>query len=493
MQHKKQQGQYMTPPFIVNMILNSIDFNGKSILNKKIMEPSFGNGIFLQEIVRRIIEVCPKQIVCKILNENIYGIEKDESLYKETIKNLNFILNQNKLPSIEWKHLVNGDTLLIYKDYINKFDYVVGNPPFVNIHNIKKEYRNITKEFRFTDGTIDLYVIFYEIGIQLLNKDGILGFITPNSFIINKSQKKFRDYLLKETLLKEIYNFKYSKIFEDAQTYTCICILNHKEKNFLCYKEYNYDNLLVCENLLYSEINKNPWILGKKEDVIFLNENQKKKLKLKDIAIVQNGIATNRDNIYIHKFYEDEKCSIPYMGTHLNKKRDVWFLDNNKIYKIESTIIHRVVKESRFNGKIDNSYVIYPYKKDKLIDEKTFIKEYPLCYSYLYSKKDELAKRNMDKNTDWYAFARTQGIQNMDKKKVIIKHLFSKNQKIIPYLLDEDIIVYGGIYTTSENLENIMQIYSSNDFQKYCSLVGRDMQNAFIGLSSSMIKHFGIS
>lgn len=491
---RKQEGQYMTPSFIVNIILDSLKLNGKKILDKKIMEPSFGDGAFLQEIVKRIIKEADKENVCDILNENIFGIEKDIELYNKAISNLNEILKENNLPEIEWKNLINGDTLVLYKNYIHKFDYVIGNPPFVNIHNIKEEYRDILKDFNFTSGTIDLYIIFYEVGIQLLDDDGMLGFISPNSFIINKSQKKYRDYLLSEKLLKTIINFKDSKIFKDAQTYTCICVLDkNNRKEDLHYLEYKDGNCIVDEVFTYDLFNDTVWNLGSKEDVLFLNSNRNLKTKVKDIATVQNTVCTNRDSVYIFKVYEDENLSIPYMGKHTDKPKIVWFSDKeNHIYKIESNILRRVVKETRFNGVIDNTYILYPYKETVLISEDKLKKEYPLAYHYLCSEKEELCNRDMEKNSPWYAFARSQGILNMDKQKVIIKRWFEKSSKIIPYLLEEDIVVYAGLYTTSENLDKVMKIYSSDEFLRYCSLKGRDMQNEYVGLSTTILKNFGI-
>ena len=438
---KKQQGQYMTPSFIVNMILDSLELNGKKILDKNIMEPSFGDGSFLQEIVKRIIKEADKENVCDILNENIFGIEKDTELYNKAISNLNEILKENNLPKIEWKNLINGDTLVLYKNYIHKFDYVIGN-----------------------------------------------------SFIINKSQKKYRDYLLNEKLLKTIINFKDSKIFKDAQTYTCICVLDkNNRKEDLHYLEYKDENCIVDEIFNYDLFNDTVWNLGNKEDVLFLNSNRNLKTKVKDIATVQNTVCTNRDSVYIFKVYEDENLSIPYMGKHTDKLKTVWFSDkDNHIYKIESNILRRVVKETRFNGIIDNTYILYPYKETILISEDKLKKEYPLAYHYLHSEKEELCNRDMEKNSPWYAFARSQGILNMDKQKVIIKRWFEKNSKIIPYLLEEDIVVYAGLYTTSENLDKVMKIYSSDDFLRYCSLKGRDMQNEYVGLSTTILKNFGI-
>ena len=51
----KTEGQVFTSTGIVMMILDSVRYTGKSVLTKTIMEPSFGKGAFLIEIVSRII------------------------------------------------------------------------------------------------------------------------------------------------------------------------------------------------------------------------------------------------------------------------------------------------------------------------------------------------------------------------------------------------------------------------------------------------------
>lgn len=55
MDNKKAEGQYMTPDGIVSMILNNIGYTEQHVLTKTIMEPSFGDGAFLINIVQRII------------------------------------------------------------------------------------------------------------------------------------------------------------------------------------------------------------------------------------------------------------------------------------------------------------------------------------------------------------------------------------------------------------------------------------------------------
>ena len=55
-------------------------------------------------------------------------------------------------------------------------DYVLGNPPYVRVHNLGDSF-DLIKNFLFAqNGMTDLYIVFYEIGLRMLNKDGILGY-----------------------------------------------------------------------------------------------------------------------------------------------------------------------------------------------------------------------------------------------------------------------------------------------------------------------------
>lgn len=56
----KTLGQVFTPIWIVNEILDLVGYNNDSILDKYILEPSSGDGIFLTKIVNRYIDICLK-------------------------------------------------------------------------------------------------------------------------------------------------------------------------------------------------------------------------------------------------------------------------------------------------------------------------------------------------------------------------------------------------------------------------------------------------
>ena len=497
--NKKQNGQNMTPRNIVQSLLTEIGYVCPGILNKTIIEPSFGDGSFLTEIFTRIINEGKKQNltnskISTILSENVYGIEIDNELFDKTIKSLNEIAIKNGL-QVNLNNLKNGNTLLLYKNYLNKFDYCVGNPPFVRIHNIE-DYEKI-KEFNFSSGNTDLYVIFYEIGLHLINRNGKLGFITPNSFIKNASQKKFREFLINNRKIDKLLNFRDLKVFEDVDVYSAIMIVDNTNKEKFTYKIMNSDFTFHLNEIYYKKQNPSIWNFGTKGEEMFLEKINNNKNLLLDEVNVLNGISTLADSIFIQNVYVDEDLKTPF--NNKNSTDYVYFKNNHKIYKIEKEILKPIVKASRFSGKIKNTYVICPYilKDRKYIgmSEDFLEKHFPLCYQYFLTFKKELMGRSLDNGANWFGFGRSQGLKTLYQKKLVFSHYINKKEdKINVYALDEDVFVYSGLFTVKKNedvdLDKIKNVYESNDFIKYCKIVGKPISGNFCYVSSKQIKDF---
>ena len=356
MKKYKTLGQVFTPDWIVIEILDLVGFKDENILNNKIIDPACGDGAFLKIIVKRIIEKGQDlnysiNEIKKQLEETVYGIEIDETEFKNCIDNLNnIILNKlDKTIDINW-NIYKGDTLTKYKDYIGFFDFVVGNPPYIRVHNLDDETRKILKkEFNFSQGTIDIYLSFFELGFKLLNKKGILGYITPNSYLHNSSYINFRRFLKNKKAIKSLVDFKANKIFKNFSTYTAITIINFsKDHNSFDYKELIEKTITKVNEIKYSDLNDKDWSFSKKEDMEFLkNIYTNSNKKVLDFYNVQYGFATLRDRIFIGTI-EKENSNLAFFNNH-------W---------IEKDILYKIVKGSTYKG--NNSeikYIIYPYKK----------------------------------------------------------------------------------------------------------------------------------
>jgi len=484
----KKLGQVFTPEYIVNQILKEVGYLEENMLNKKILEPSFGNGAFLKIIIEKLIVYCLCNNISKseINNQllNIYGIEIDKKLYEETIYELNFITAKYGLNKVSW-NLFNEDSTSFETNI--KFDFIVGNPPYIRIHDLDSNMREHLKKFTFSNGMMDIYIIFFELGIKLLNETGKLGFITPNSFIKNTSQKNFRDYLCNSGMVQKIINYNFTKIFNNANTYTAITILNkEKNDNLFFYIESNGLKEIFTSAIDLSQYkDKERWAFGKNEDNLFLEKNNKLKDKLGNICNIQYGICTNKDEVYISEYIQKTKLIGTFNG-----------------FDIEKAILRPVIKGSTYSGKVTRM-ILFPYVWNKTkktydpITELILKNKYPMAYKYLLHNKGVLEQRDMDKNAiTWYQFARSQGLSNINNSKILINHIFNaENDSIKTYKILKNVIIYAGIYITSSTIKEnnkIIKILKSKSFCKYSKLVGKDMSGGYKCISTKNIKSFGI-
>ena len=103
------------------------------------------------------------------------------------------------------------------------FDVIIGNPPYVNVEKIDSKFKPVYSKFKTAHQKYDLYVLFYERGISLLTKNGVMSYITSNKWMSQGYGKKLRELLLGTTICS-IVNFNYD-IFDSATVRTAIVTL----------------------------------------------------------------------------------------------------------------------------------------------------------------------------------------------------------------------------------------------------------------------------
>ena len=114
------------------------------------------------------------------------------------------------------------------------FDIIVANPPYVLVASddvLAPEYRK--KYITANEGKINLYKLFYELGLSLLKENGILSYITPNTYLTNKDSSTLRNIFFNKTRLIEIIEYtEKDKVFENVtQAVTTIVLQKSALKN----------------------------------------------------------------------------------------------------------------------------------------------------------------------------------------------------------------------------------------------------------------------
>lgn len=470
--------QVFTPNYIVELMLNQIDYTGDNIRFKTIFEPSFGDGAFLTAIVERIMNYSSlnKLSTAEIHNilDNVYGVEIDEKYYNITLQKLNNIISAYGIEHT-WKNIICGNTL----HYIPpvKFDRTVANPPYQRVMHMDLSTRNeIEANYQFGVGNTDLYVVFFEYCLNAMKPDGKLCFITPNSYFKNSSQALFRTYLSDNNLVDTIIDYCNVKVFDDIATYTAVVLLDFDRENkptkYIMMKTESEEDYQ--SNVDLKSFGKKPWVFTSSSDAKFLNKISKRETKLKDLCDIQHGLATNADKVYV--------------------------VNKDNVGNFESGILRPVTKASTLNA--DNQ-IIFPYEWDEensryvVISEKDMMEKYPKAYQYLSDNREVLDKRDMEKDCLWYQYARSQGIQNSNNKKFALKHILSCEDTSCEIKeLDKRTLVYSGIYIVvkdEKNYDKVKQILLSKEFHRYLFLVGKNMAGGYRNVSAKFVKEFGIA
>ena len=102
------------------------------------------------------------------------------------------------------------------------FDVVVGNPPYAKIATSQLK-QHFIREYQTAQYQLDLYLLFIEKGIKLLNPKGAIGYIVPNSWMKNMMMSEVRRFML-DTLQFLSITPNLSNVFPDASVDTMIFI-----------------------------------------------------------------------------------------------------------------------------------------------------------------------------------------------------------------------------------------------------------------------------
>jgi len=181
--------------------------------------------------------------------------EESEELSRELIKKFG---GQVSEPSMAYENL-------------GGFDAVIGNPPYLGGREWKEEngnaYDYFIQHYEVAEYQFDIYALFWERGIKLLKQNGLVGYITPNTWLNNQSDKKLRTYMLRNTGILKIVDYSKIKVFDQATVLPIITILEkNKGSNSMTeiFEPINHEVSLV------NAVSQNIWL---DEDLNIININ----------------------------------------------------------------------------------------------------------------------------------------------------------------------------------------------------------------------------
>ena len=439
-----------TPDPIVDFMLDTVGYSGNQY-GKRIVENSCGEGNILCAIARRYIEGLSGHDMAFIkrgLEQDIVGYDVDESCCIITKKNLDEIARQYNIFDVEW-NVTCADTLRIANE--ESYDYVVGNPPYISYRHLEQERRAFLRgNYEACKiGAFDYCYAFIEWGIKYLKAEGQMIYLIPSSIFKNVHGKKLRMIMADD--LTAIYDYTSRKLFGKILTSSALIVF---KKDCKC-DSFIYKNMASEESWqIIKEHLGDKWIFEK--PVV----KAKEKRRFGDYFSSAIVIATLYNAAFVLSGFEEKDglLTLP---------------DGRKIEK-EATRKTASPRGLR-NGKEERIIFPYDYHERILVrfPEDEFTQRYPYTTEYLSSFREQLDKRDSDKNVAWYEYGRSQALKHLCQRKLLISTIITSQVEV--YYLDEDCIPYAGIYITPINdlpLEMAYRILTSSEFMEYVLNIG---------------------
>ena len=243
-------------------------------------------------------------------------------------------------------------------EYNGGFDVVIGNPPYVSVKMLNNNHKEFySKNYETSRGQFDLYTLFYEKGYNILKTDGILSFITSNTFISNKDFFEFRKFILSKSNVSEILNLG-ETVFIDANIDVAILTFRKNKDD---------QEILICKNRVefdkktFTLINQNNFISDNFEMKINIHQSELKLIKkinakkefLSEILELPRGIefGSNSEKIFENKILNSEKILfgknidryiIDFDNKYCVFENNISVFKNHSIYTNEKILIQRI-------------------------------------------------------------------------------------------------------------------------------------------------------
>lgn len=407
------------------------------LLEITICDPACGSGAFLNQALEFLmnehiyidklqaqlfgLSIVFQDVSNHILENNLFGVDINEesveiaklSLWlrtaqrgrKLTTLNNNIqcgnslidVISVAKGKAFNWKNA--------FPDIFEKggFDVIIGNPPYGDYFSTEEKEYVLKKYPQSFSGTFDIYNAFFELGLNITRSGGLLGYITPHTFIEYSQFNGVRDFLRKGNSINHL--IKLVEVFEDAVVDNVILILskNVEQVNFVKSKIFKSKITTIEQDML----NDLPKTILSKEGYqlqelrgIDLDKLCKDSICLGDYAKITQGITTGGNDFFIKDVSEFIKAGIPSAS-------------------IKKTL--RGENINRYELNFDNEFILYSIKSmPEQSHEKISI--------FLTQYKDRLSSKRETQQgkLPWYCLHWPRNSNDFEAPKILIRQTASK-------------------------------------------------------------------
>lgn len=280
------------------------------------------------------------------------------------------------------------------------FDCIVGNPPYISISKLSEVNKKALANggYKSFESNGDICMLFYEYGMELLKPNGLLMYITTNTWLRSDSGGGAREYMANCSDPMLLIDFKDAQLFDNVTVATNILMARKSENNHktMACEIHEYNKKLILSSYISDKLVENsydalnPWVVLSDADKVVLSKVNQACKKDADSAPetlfsmgyqIYRGFTTGLNEAFSikneeelgHLTSEDPKSSELIVdmvrGEDLAK-----FTINNHVWLLN---IHNGLKKAKEKGEEGLPRVdidLYPAVKKRLDDEKIYSK-----------------------------------------------------------------------------------------------------------------------
>jgi adenine-specific DNA-methyltransferase len=396
---KNKFGQYFTPEVVAEFMIDLADLTQES----KILEPSCGEGIFLELLQQKGFN-----------NISAYEIDKDLAI---------------DFPFVHYESFVSAKI-------DEKFDLVIGNPPYIRWKNLEEELKQELSSNllwnRYFNALCDYLYIFMLKSIELLNENGQLIFICPEYWLNTTHSISLRNYMVQNGYFEEIYHFNETPIFDKVTVSTIIFkFVKSKPKTTKIKVAKFYANQKLTQETLDSLSNQIPLKDAEYLEVAQFKPNERWLLQSDEIKtelqllekVCQKKQTTSLIALFDNKIEYDTIGEICDIGNGLVSGLDKAFqVNGHQLNENEKSATIDVVKAKDLKPFFAENITKYIFIQDGL-GESEFKQTYPNFYLHFQKYKTDLEKRyqyNRKINYWEWVFLRNLNLFSKPEKRIFV-------------------------------------------------------------------------
>jgi len=278
-----------------------------------------------------------------------------------------------------------------------RFDYVIGNPPYVPIEGLSEDEKSRYRaQFQTAVERFDLYLLFFERSLSLLAANGVLSFVTPEKYEYVDTAAPLRRLLTSDGVRIEEIEHIPEDAFTGLITFPCITTVRRVDGTEAPHETH----VALRDGTTHTTTlpdDGESWASNVRGADL---EDMQTGATLGDITErISPGLATGADNVFV--------------------------LDADEVPdKIDEQWIYPTVSGSQLrecDGPVTDSVFVCPYRQTgELADED----ELDGFYEWLEEHRERLEDRScVEKGKTWYAWHETPPMQDILQPKIVFRDI----------------------------------------------------------------------